>query len=294
MRSRSHLAFPLTILVTAAIALLPAGWRLGWSRVLAEVIEIPMEPFTLAGNALGGVLRSAGSPADGVDADEVEQLIEDRDRAQRLYHSERQRALALEERLREVQALPPTASRATAFAYVTARNPGSPLGIVKLRLEPGVSETIRGRKTVAVYASVNLLGRVVGEPDGTSCRLLPVVSRESGYLQARVLPRDVPLRPIEKGVLVQLAPSGTGVFTAEVDREVVLGRGDLVRLSDDRWPESAQAMVVGEIDSIEVNDREPLRNTITVRPRYQVQDVAYVALLIETEDDGSGGTETTP
>ena len=77
-----------------------------------------------------------------------------------------------------------------------------------------------------------------------------------------------------------IEPTGTGTFTADVDRSVVLGEGDVVRLSDLSWADTAQAMVIGEIASIEVNDREPLRNTITVVPRYQVQYVSYVTLII--------------
>ena len=58
---RSQLAFPVTLVVTLAVALLPAAWRLRWSRDLAEVVMFPIRPFTHAVSAFGAWVRPAPS-----------------------------------------------------------------------------------------------------------------------------------------------------------------------------------------------------------------------------------------
>ena len=93
------------------------------------------------------------------------------------------------------------------------------------------------------------------------------------------------------GELTQLIPTGSGTFTAQVDRSVDIGEGDLVRLDDPSWPPTAQMMVLGEIVSVQVNDMEPLRNTILVKPAYQVHQVAYVTLIVAESAAALAGEE---
>ena len=55
-------------------------------------------------------------------------------------------------------------------------------------------------------------------------------------------------------------------------------------------------MVLGEVVSVQANDEEPLRETIIIRPVYQVQQVASVTLIIERPADAgdSAGEEEQP
>ncbi|MDY7108997.1 MAG: hypothetical protein SYC29_10220 [Planctomycetota bacterium] len=301
-RASSQLALPLTLVATLAMSLLPAGWRLPWQSDLAGIVHVFIMPFSHAGNALGGWLRPAPGPADGMARDErdleavLAQIIEDRDRARAESHRLRQRLAELEEQFRQLQQIPPeTRARAggSVVAYIAARNPNSPLGVVQLKLPSGAAEEINPN-TIAVYAGVHLLGRIVDEPARSACALLPLANAATGAIRARVVPRD---RPLGSGTLALVEPRGDGTFTGDVDREAVAHEGDIVRLDDRRWPATAQGMILGKVAAVKPNDREPLRETITVRPVYQVRQVASVTLIIERpieEDSGTPEAGTDP
>jgi hypothetical protein len=297
-RASFQIALPLTLVATLALSLLPASWRLPWQGDLAGIVHVFIMPFSHAGNALGGWLRPAPGPAAGVAGDEqdlrqmLEQLVEDRDRARAESHRLRQRLAEVEEQFRQLQQIPPeTRERAggSVIAYIAARNPSSPLGAVQLKLPAGADGEINPN-TIAVYAGVHLLGRIVDQPARSMCTLLPIANSANGALRARVVPRD---QPLGSGTLALIEPTGSGTFTGDIDREAVAHEGDIVRLDDRRWPATAQGMVVGEVAFVQANDEEPLRETITVRPVYQVRQVASVTLIIERpiEEDPTFGEE---
>jgi len=285
-RSHSQLAWPLTLLVTGLVAALPAHWRLGWSTDIAEKVGLVFTPFTDAGTSLGAWLRPPPSRVDGLPGGsaDIEKILENAEMAMQLYHEQRQRLFELEKELRQYKLLPEDVRRnaaATIRAYVTSRNPASPLGIVELRLERGGAAAV-GPGTIAVYSSVDLLGRIVGDPRGSTCSLRPIVHPDTGHVLASIIPQDQPLGDMKNVPLIQLHPTGTGRLAGELDRTVVVNAGDIVRLNDPHtWPRTAQMMVVGVVSSVEVNDREPLLNTITVKPRFQVRQVATLTLIVE-------------
>jgi cell shape-determining protein MreC len=289
-RARFQIALPLTLVATLAVSLLPAGWRLPWEGDLAGIVHVFLMPFSHAGNALGGWLRPAPSAADGIPRDQgdlqqvLEDIIEDRDRARAESHRLRQKLAELEEQFRQLQQIPPeTRERAggSVIAYIAARNPFSRLGVVQLKLPSGEVSGI-GPNTIAVYAGVHLLGRIVDQPTRSTCSLLPIVNPAAEAIRARVVPRD---EPLAAGTLTLIEQTGSGTLAGEVDREAIAGEGDVVRLDDRRWPATAQGMVLGKVASVRANDEEPLRETITIRPVYQVQQVASVTLIIERPDD---------
>ena len=299
-RLTSQLAFPAALVVSAVAALLPMGWPIdGWTRDLAQVVRFPLKPFVHAGIVVESWLRPAPSAAEGVPGEArrlVEQLTEERDRFQQLYRRQEQRVRELQEQLRQLQQLPvrTLGSAGTGvIARVTGRNPASTVGVVELTLDQAARRAV-APDTIAVYAGVHLLGKVVDEPGPTGCLLLPVTNRANRYITARVFPVDNPDLPLEDATLAQLLPTGGGAFTAEIDRTRDAGRGDLVRLDDAGWPPTAQMMVLGEIVSVETNETEPLRNTVVVRPFYQVRQLAYVTLIIEDRAEASVGGEVEP
>jgi len=286
---RLQLAFPITIVVTLAVVFLPADWRLPWQRDLAQIVQFPFRPFYDLGNILAARLRPAPSLLDTVSPDhrDLATMIEERDRAQRRFVAEHQHLLELQDQLLQLQQIPPETLRAVRHpivARITRRSPDTSLGLVELKLPSQLAAAV-WPDTTAVYAGVHLLGRTVQQPSGNSCLMLPVVNRASGFIRARVFPKD---RPLADGRLIQVHPTGTGAFLADVERDVVFV-GDRVRLDDPAWPRSAQAMVLGDVQSVDVNDAEPLRNTITVRPLFHVSQVATVTLLVEGRPESAPG-----
>jgi len=276
MQSRSTLIFLVTIFVTLAVAFLPAGWRLGWASDLARIVRFPLRPFSDFANRITG---------DSVteDLSDLERMQEEIEFLQHLLQRERMAVLELEERLSAMRGVPDsvwTWAKSAVFAYITARNPDSPYGIVELRLEPG-SAIPADESTIAIYRSVHLLGRIVDEGRPSVPSLLPVVNRGVGEVRARIFPRDDDEIPAQQVPSISLAPTGTGAFTGQIDRTFEVQEGDVVRLDDPLWPHTAQMMTIGDVESIEVYDKEPLRNTITVRPRYQVREVSSVMLIVQ-------------
>jgi cell shape-determining protein MreC len=139
--------------------------------------------------------------------------------------------------------------------------------------------------TVAVYNGAHLIGRVERVALLRS-HLLPLCSAASGLLRALVLPRDRPEAPLSEAAIIQLEPKGNGTFTAELSRETEVSEGDLVMLADHTWPESAQAMVIGTIESVRVKDDDLLRNELVERCRYQAHELRYVTLKVELDEEG--------
>lgn len=283
---RPQLALVLTLLTTFVVALLPIDFRLGWSREISELVRFPLRPFTHAGVAIASYLRPP--PAVGTGLPEharvlVEELQLEVDLALALYHNEHLRVLDLEEQLRQVKMIPEDVlgnATSNLIAHVTSRSSAATQGIVDLKLKSALKHAIPPG-TIAVYGGVHLLGRVIGQPTNAMCQLRPLAREETGFVRARVVPKDTPGLPMDEAALIHLEPLKSSKFKAEADQNEIIEVGDLVRLEDRSWPRTAQAMVIGVVESVAVNDREPLRNTIIVRPNYQLREVAYVTLIVD-------------
>jgi hypothetical protein len=292
MSNRAHLAFPITLLVTAALAILPVSWRIGWTREVSDIALFPVRPFMDAGSGLVAWLRPTRSTAEGVPPEMrelVEQLIEDRDVAERLYQAEHQKVIALEQENRDLKSMPPGMRAVSTIvnASVTRRAPGVRLGPVEVRLERGAPHDVPAG-TIAVYAGVYLLGRTSAPFDGGLGQLVPVASPDSGLIRAAIFPAEKPRITVEDTVSIHLEPTGSGSFVGDVEHTEVIEAGDLVRVVDPLWP-SAQMTVLGRVESVHVNDREPLRHRVTVQPVYQMHEVAAVTLVVEGARAAVGG-----
>jgi len=283
-------ALPVTLLLTFVIAFLP-GQALGWTRLPAELMRLVMGPFGSLGVSAGQVIRPTPKPPGSnqvIDDEFVRHLQEERDNFERLYLLEQSRVDNLQGQLEQIQKIPLeslAATKALLTANIVLRSPTAGSGSVVLNrganhgVQPG---------TVAVYNGVHLMGRVTDDVSGVQCTLLPLTNKANRLIECRVIPKDRPdLRPSE-APRVGLVPTGEGVFTDQPNAAEPIAVGDTVRLDDTSWPTSAQKMIVGVVESVEVNDLDPLRKVIVVRPAYQVSQVTQVVLRIEELDNGNG------
>ena len=296
LRDRSGPTFGVVLVLTIAVAFLPAPFRLGWQSELARVVLLPVRPFSHAGNAAATIVMPDPESEAGVPPalrDRIVALEQERDAAYRNYLEERAKRERLEEQLRAVRALPLDVREAITsvrLAGVSRRNPLSPDAPVELVVAGRGGRVPAG--TVAVHGGVHLLGRVVeGATDGPGiCTLLPLLSKATGYVRGLVVPGG----DYELAEPVHLSLGASGLLVGDVDAKGIFETGAEVRLDDPGWPPFAQMMVLGRVESRRTKDAEPLRDVIEVRPQFRVRDLAMVTLLVEGgSDDVEGDLRTT-
>lgn len=287
MLNRSQKAFVLALLVTIVLAFLPARW-LGWTSDIANILSVPLMPFRDLGTSISAwLLPPSPSTPPRLAGAEQEQILDELERMERLYHASELRVKDLEEQLEQLQGVPVDELRTPVTritARVTARNPRDRAGLIEIN---------RGRRagvtpgTIAVYGGAHLVGRVIDVGMHNSF-LMPAVNPDSELIRAAVLPADDPEMNIRQAPTVLLDPVGDGTFSAEIERTldmtVPVAEGDLVRLADPHWPAAAQATIVGEIESIRSDIGGTLRDRLVVRPRYHAMQLDRVILLIEENE----------
>ena len=288
-------AFPLTLVVTLAISLLP-GAALGWVKPLAEITEMLLTPFTLPLNSLAEWLRPPPDTIQGtmVDPEAIRHLDAERMEFERLYLAEQARADELERQLQQLQNAPadlPRVQIKPLLARISIRHADDPLGLVTINrgARDGVSAG-----TVAVYNHVHFIGQV-HETSNLQSKLVPA-SAKTMRVRGAVIAKDRPSAAISLASAPKLGfdAVGDGTFVAEPDKSVVISPGDDVVILDEDWPGSAQGLRIGVVESVKPNDKVPLRNIVIVRPAYQLSQVQMVVLRIESHDEdgeaaGSGG-----
>ncbi len=271
-------ALGLAIGLTGVVSLLPARF-LGWTRVLAEIVALPVQPLADGGIRLSRWLRPLEGEAG--ESEEVRKLSAEVEATRQLLHAERLKAEGLLEEieaLREARAFRPGIEMTPIYVHVVGVGPDRGQGPVRLGkgslhgVEPGA---------IAVYRGGYLLGRVAPDVERLSSRLVPLTDPSSGLVEARVLPAADPLRLLEGAPRLQLQPDGHGALTGDLDRNVAVERGDTVRLADLLWPDSAQGLIIGVVEDVRPKDLQPLLRVITVRPRYQAQRVSVATLVVE-------------
>ncbi len=279
---RSQRAFKIAVGLTALAAFLPTGW-LRWTSVLADIVNVPVQPLGDAGLRLAEWVRPPDGRS-GAESEEFRRQTDDLETARALLHAARLRIEALHEEIGELQAarrMNQGTEINPLFARVTGHSPQHPGGPISINAgsRHGVEQG-----TVAVYRGVHLVGRIAEGVARLGSRVIPITDPAAGLLEAIILPAGEPLASIDGAPRLQLAPDGNGALVGDLDRAVPVRRGDLVRLSDPSWPDSAQGMIVGEVDAIGPEDLQPLLQVIVVRPRYPAHRVTSVTLKIERHD----------
>lgn len=262
----------------ALSALLPVTWVGWWTPVLADIVNVPLQPLIDGGVRVGDWVRPAGGRRDA----QLQRRIDDLEAARALLHAERLKNEALREQIRALE----DARRFSRgvevdllYARVTGRPPDRGQGPV--RVNAGSRDGVTAGTTIAVFRGVHLLGRVADGVGRFSCRVIPTTDPAIGLIEAVIIPADNPVAPVETAPRLQLAPDGRGGLAGDLDREAVVSPGDVVRLADAAWPDSAQGMILGLVESIEPRDLKPLLVEVTVRPRFHAQRVAAVTLKVE-------------
>ena len=302
--------FPLVIVTTTAIAFLPMPYRFGWTRGIARVVQIPLRPFMHLGNVAAGWIEPAPTVAKqtGLTSDDetLAMLVRERNDARHELAAAELKIRRMQREIEALQLIPPDVRQrgeVVAIAQFTRRSMNSPRGTVELTVSRGESRLIPVN-CVAVYEGVYLIGRTVEHDDGLGTSvLLPLINKATGYIRTRVQPATERTRVDASGMtesiglteIVAIEPVGDGTFTGVVDRRENVREGDFVLLDDSRWPQSAQALIVGRIEDVVVDDDEPLRDRLTVRPEFQVNQLSEATLVADpievgTTNGGGGGS----
>ncbi len=287
--TRSQRLFRLVILLTIAMALAPTKWLQPWTNEVAGLVNMPLVPFEDAGTLAAHWLRRSPDPLDD-QPEQVQQLVEERDRYQQMWHAAEQQIGVLEDEvaeLQDAQRFHQGVTMTPLMARITGRTPDREIGL--LRLNVGSRQGVQS-DTIAVYHGVHLIGRLHADVDRHSSWLLPIADRTSGLIRGVVLPADDSDESIRQAPEIHLSPVGDGTFTGDIDAMQDIEPGDIVRLSDPYWPLSAQAMIVGYVEDVQAKDADPLRQAVVVRPRYEASRLRSVTLKLEKAQVAEGAT----
>lgn len=292
-RARVSNAFYVALAITAVLCLAPTRW-LGWVSDVAFIVRLPVAPLGDLGNSLARWLRPPATSHEQLPPQArelVQNLEQDRDRFERLYHAAAQRAAELEEQLQQLQLVPvETLNTPVSLlrAQITNRAPADVESPVQLNrgsrhgVAPG---------SIAVYNGVHLIGRVA-DVSPVSASLHPITNPATGLLRASVFPGGGGEgATVHDAGRVALRPLGDGTFMGDVARQHPVQAGDVVRLFDPKWPTSAQAMIIGTVTDVRTKDDQPLRRIVIVQPRFRVSDLSDVTLIIEDRRAAAGGTD---
>jgi cell shape-determining protein MreC len=285
--TRSQRALWAAVGLTVVLGLLPAGW-LRWTVVASDIINVPIQPLADAGVRLGRMLRGPDGEA-GEESEAVRRRTQELEATRVLLHAARLRIEALQEEIRHLQdarRFHQGAQIDPLFARVTGRSPDRGRGPV--RINAGSRHGVTPG-TVAVYRGAHLIGRVGDDVGRLNCRIVPITDPATGLMEAIILPADDPAAELADAPRLQLVADGRGTLVGDLDRNRVVQAGDVVRLSDPAWPDSAQGMILGYVMSVESKDLQPLHNQITVEPDFHAQEVASVTLKIERLAAGEEG-----
>jgi len=290
-KARVSRPFLIALAITVILCLAPTRW-LGWVNDVASIVRLPVAPLGDLGNTAARWLRPpptrfADLPPDVREL--VQNLEEERDRFERLYHAAASRAAELQEQLEQLQQVPvDTLSAPVSLlrAQITSRNPADSSGPVQLNR--GSRHGVQ-RGAIAVYNGVHLLGRVA-DVSPVSASLHPITHSATGLLRASVFPTGADDATVHEAGRVALRPTGDGRFIGDVAQQHPVQPGDVVRLFDHAWPASAQAMIIGTVSDVRAKDDQPLRRIVVVEPRFRISELSDVTLIVEDQRAvGSGG-----
>tara|TARA_R100000687_G_C6429885_1_gene155141 strand:+ start:413 stop:1252 length:840 start_codon:yes stop_codon:yes gene_type:complete len=277
---------PITIVALLVLSFTPAKW-LGWTNWFTAQVNVAIvpitHPFTIVVDTIVPTRISdpAASEREQAVIDELQrvqfELLQIRQENQRLktqidYY---ERGDAITPQLNVKQVTRPRIANLTGD-----------LLLVRTGSIEGLSQG-----TVVVADAVQLLGRVA-RVDGRTSTVLPITAASAQPIMAAVLLNEDGSRQAR----CLLKPVGDGTLRGDVarpslDENTNIRVGQEVRLQDSQWPTNAQMLLVGHIERVERNEKQPLRPSIIVRPTVDdLRRVPEVILRIPITDEAQGGT----
>jgi len=260
----------------------PVSW-LGWTSDLADLIRVPVTPFSHVGIMVTSWVRPAIEPSD-LPTDEQERnnlAIAERDHYRQLWTAQMLRATELADQLRELQALPNSALRnplppMSIAIDITGRRSSDVAGTLELKLIRGIS----GRILIGDIATIgrDIVGRVT-QVGSTRLELTPVNHKDIGLTRAAIIPAHPSNhRPPLLAEIILQSDGGSSMF-AEVPASSGVQVGDLVQLDDPSWPQSGAGLTLGVVGKVVQLDEAPLRQRVVIVPRRRARDVSRVVVL---------------
>ncbi len=144
---------------------------------------------------------------------------------------------------------------------------------------------------MVVAAGANLVGRVSSVGPWTSTVRLITSTSPRTYLSVRVIPPLREASPRQWDAQLQVTDEGDD-FVARGNQDAPVRVGDLAYLVDDRWPPTAQGLIVGRVTSIAPDAKTPLlRQQVTVTPLYALGQLGQVTVIqtVRSETSAEGG-----
>lgn len=278
-----------TLFIAAAIllilALIPSRFTRVVTSYAAEPARIALAPPSRVFTLVADFLRPPRS-ASLSDDPAIREIEQARDEYQRRWRNAEERINDLRRQLAEFQrgrAILPDLSFTPIATPVIARATDPTSAVITVR---GGRDRDIMTNAVASAEGVHLVGRVVAVNARTS-DIQPITHRATNWMRVSIDPASPDATTV---AYAQVQPVGHGLLEGEVDADAPsVEVGQLVRLADNSWPESAQTLVVGEIVEISPKDIQPLRTVITVRPVIDPARVSQVLLWIP-ENNGGGGS----
>jgi hypothetical protein len=213
------------------------------------------------------ILPANAGPAVDAKVKELEARLEETERELRRIQQENRR---LVQSLEEVNVL---AIVNTTPVGARSTRPSSPPRATSppTSSAPAPLGTLDGVDLASVATALGhgqLLGRVVSVDDRT--RDIQVVTSKS----AEPLNCMIMIDATANGLACRLSPTGKGTLRGPVEDRRHSGSaqpvepvpGQVVRLSDGRWPGAAQMLLVGKVVAVEPSPDNPLRRLVVVTP----------------------------
>ena len=256
---------------------------LGWTSDVADLVRVPVTPFSHVGIMLTSWVRPAIEPAD-LPTDEKERnelAIAERDFFRQLWTSQMLRATELADQLRELQALPESALRNPLPPInlpidITGRKSSDVSSTLELKLMRGNSNRIMVGD-IAVIGS-DIVGRIT-RVGLTRAELTPQNHKDMGLTRAAIIPaHPSSLRPPLLAEIIVQSNGGSSML-AEVPAKSGVQIGDLVQLDDPSWPLSGAGLTLGVVVEVVQLDEAPLRQRVVIHPRQRARDVSRVIVL---------------
>lgn len=258
------------------------GW-LGWTSDVADLVRVPVTPFSHVGIMVTSWVRPAIEPAD-LPTDEKERnelATAERDFFRQLWTAQMLRATELADQLRELQALPESALRnplppINLSIDIAGRKSSDVASTLELKLMSGNSNRIMVGD-IAVIGS-DIVGRIT-RVGLTRAELSPTNHQDIGLTRAAIIPAHPTNQrpPLLAEIILQ--SSGSSSMIAEVPATSGVKAGDLVQLDDPSWPLSGAGLTLGVVTKVVQLDEAPLRQRVIINPRRRARDVSRVVVL---------------